>query len=110
MRPRWPGPCAGRRRWSRRSPPTWDERRAHVWIYQLWSRWLTPLFQSGHDTAATLRDMALLPMGRMPGGRGQMLRVLTGTRRGVFGTLGLESDFVDALEQPVPAGCATFTD
>ena len=54
--------------------------------------------------------MALLPLGRMPGGRGQMLRVLTGTRRGVFGTLGLEPGFVDALEQPVPAGCATVAD
>ena len=79
------------------------ERSAHVWIYQLWSRWLTPLFQSEHDTAARLRDAALLPLGRMPGGRGQMLRVLTGTRRGLFGTLGLEAGFVDALEQPAPA-------
>lgn len=76
------------------------ERRAHVWIYQWWSRWLTPLFQSEHDTAAKLRDAAFLPLGRMPGGRGQMLRVLTGTRRGLFGTLALEPGFIDALEQP----------
>ena len=75
-------------------------RRAHVWIYQLWSRWLTPLFQSDRDVAARLRDLALLPLGRMPGGRGQMLRVLTGTRRGLFGTLALEPGFIDALEQP----------
>lgn len=88
------------------------ERRAHVWIYQLWSRWLTPLFQSGHDTAAKLRDAAFLPLGRMPGGRGQMLRVLTGTRRGVFGTLALEAGFMDALEQPPPpqAACAAGAD
>ena len=79
------------------------ERRAHVWIYQWWSRWLTPLFQSEHDVAAKLRDAALLPLGRMPGGRGQMLRVLTGTRRGLFGTLGLEDGFIDALERPLPA-------
>jgi 2-polyprenyl-6-methoxyphenol hydroxylase-like FAD-dependent oxidoreductase len=86
------------------------ERRAHVWIYQLWSRWLTPLFQSEQETAAKLRDAALLPLGRMPGGRGQMLRVLTGTRRGVFGTLALEPGFVDALEQPLPAGCIAAAD
>ncbi|MGY0612578.1 MULTISPECIES: FAD-dependent oxidoreductase [unclassified Luteimonas] len=72
------------------------ERSRHVWIYQMWSRWLTPLFQSGHDTVARLRDAAFLPMGRMPGGRTQMLRVLTGTRSGLFGTLGLDDAFVAA--------------
>ena len=86
-------------------------RRSHVWIYQLWSRWLTPLFQSERDTAARLRDVAFLPLGRMPGGRGQMLRVLTGTRRGVFGTLALEAAFVDALApSPPPAACAAAAD
>lgn len=30
-------------------------------------------------------------------GRGQMLRVLTGTQRGLVGRLGLEEAFVDAL-------------
>src|SRR5690606_34396999 len=73
------------------------ERRAHVWIYQLWSRWLTPLFQSGYDTVARVRDAAFLPLGRMPGGRVQMLRVLTGTRRGLFGTAALDEAFVEAL-------------
>ena len=72
-------------------------RRAHVWIYQLWSRWLTPLFQSDRDAVATLRDASFLPMGRLPVGRSQMLRVLTGTRRGLLGTLPLQADFVDAL-------------
>ncbi|AKC87095.1 FAD-dependent oxidoreductase [Pseudoxanthomonas suwonensis] len=87
------------------------ERRAHVWIYQLWSRWLTPLFQSERDTAAKLRDAAFLPLGRLPGGRGQMLRVLTGTRRGVFGALPLDPGFIDALEQPaVVAGCVATAD
>lgn len=82
------------------------ERRAHVWIYQFWSRWLTPLFQSDYDTIAKLRDAAFLPLGRMPGGRGQMLRVLTGTRRGLFGTTGLDEAFVDALGMPdMPADC-----
>ena len=74
-------------------------RRAHVWVYQLWSRWLTPLFQSDRDLVARIRDASFLPLGRMPGGRGQMLRVLTGTRRGLFGTLGLEPAFVEALAQ-----------
>ena len=77
----------------------------------MWSRWLTPLFQSERDTAARLRDVAFLPLGRMPGGRGQMLRVLTGTRRGVFGTLALEAAFVDALApSPPPAACAAAAD
>src|SRR5690606_38953133 len=40
------------------------ERRAHVWIYQLWSRWLTPVFQSDLDSVAKMRDLAFLPMGR----------------------------------------------
>lgn len=78
------------------------ERRAHVWIYQLWSRWLTPVFQSDLDAVARLRDLAFLPMGRLPGGRGQMLRVLTGTQRGLLGRLGLAGDFIDALGQAVP--------
>ncbi|MBD9369768.1 NAD(P)/FAD-dependent oxidoreductase [Xanthomonas sp. XNM01] len=73
------------------------ERRAHVWIYQLWSRWLTPLFQSDGDLAAQLRDISFLPMGRVQPGRGQMLRVLTGTQRGVFGTLPLEPAFLEAM-------------
>ena len=74
-----------------------SERRAHVAVYQFWSRWLTPLFQSHHDAVAALRDLSFLPMGRMPGGRGQMLRVLTGTQLGWFGRLGLPRAFLDAL-------------
>ncbi|HZW17638.1 MAG TPA: NAD(P)/FAD-dependent oxidoreductase [Luteimonas sp.] len=73
------------------------ERRRHVRIYQFWSRWLTPLFQSDRDLVAKLRDLAFLPLGRLPGGRGHMLRVLSGTQRGLFGRLGLRDDFVDAL-------------
>jgi len=37
-------------------------------------------------------------MGRMPGGRGHMLRVLSGTQRGVFGKLALQDEFISALE------------
>jgi 2-polyprenyl-6-methoxyphenol hydroxylase-like FAD-dependent oxidoreductase len=73
------------------------QRRAHVAIYQFWSRWLTPLFQSDSTIAATLRDLSLLPMGRLPGGRDNMLRVLTGTRRGWLGQYPLDAGFVAAL-------------
>ncbi len=85
------------------------ERRRHVRVYQFWSRWLTPLFQSERDVAARLRDLALLPLGRLPGGRGHMLRVLSGTQQGIFGKLGLAPAFVDALDRHHVrggAGCA----
>lgn len=72
-------------------------RRSHVGIYQFWSRWLTPVFQSEADAIAKLRDLAFQPLGRMPGGRGQMLRVLTGTQRGWFGRHGLPRGFLEAL-------------
>lgn len=74
------------------------QRRRHVRIYQLWSRWLTPIFQSERDWLAKLRDLAFQPMGRMPGGRRQMLRVLSGTRRGLLGVLPLSGEFLDDLE------------
>lgn len=73
------------------------ERRAHLALYHFWSRWLTPLFQSGHDRAARLRDAIFHPLSRIPGGRGQMLRVLTGTRRGWLGTMALPEAFLAAL-------------
>ncbi|MGN6729314.1 MAG: FAD-dependent oxidoreductase [Rhodanobacteraceae bacterium] len=72
-------------------------RRAHVGIYHFWSRWLTPLFQSERDLAARCRDGLFHPMSRMPGARGQMLRVLSGTRKGWFGRMSLPEGFVDAL-------------
>jgi len=74
-----------------------DRRQRHVRIYQTWSRWLTPVFQSERDWVAGLRDLAFLPMGRMPGGRSQMLHVLSGTRHGLFGRLRLPDAFLDAL-------------
>lgn len=74
-------------------------RRQHLGIYHFWSRWLTPLFQSERDRLAALRDRVFHPMSRLPGGRGQMLRVLTGTRRGWFGTVALPPGFEDALAE-----------
>lgn len=73
------------------------QRRSHVGIYHFWSRWLTPLFQSDRDTAARWRDRLFHPLSRVPGGRGQMLRVLTGTRKGWFGRFPLSDGFVDTL-------------
>ena len=72
-------------------------RRAHLSAYHFWSRWLTPMFQSEHDRIAMMRDAVFHPMSRIPGGRGQMLRVLTGTRRGWFGTFALSDAFVETL-------------
>lgn len=72
-------------------------RRRHVAIYQFWSRWLTPLFQSDHGWVAKTRDAAFLPLGRLPGGRGHMLRVLSGTQQGLFGRWRLEKEFIDAM-------------
>lgn len=57
-------------------------RRSHLQVYQRMSRWLTPLFQSRHDGLARLRDLAFGPLGRLPLARGQMLRILTGTKQG----------------------------
>ncbi|QNP40990.1 FAD-dependent oxidoreductase [Lysobacter solisilvae (ex Woo and Kim 2020)] len=83
-------------------------RREHVAIYHFWSRWLTPLFQSELDTLAALRDRLFNPLTRMPGGRRQVLRVLTGTRRGWLGVWPLDPDFRDVLDAqaPAPAGDA----
>jgi 2-polyprenyl-6-methoxyphenol hydroxylase-like FAD-dependent oxidoreductase len=77
-------------------------RGAHVAVYQFWSRWLTPLFQSERDAVAGLRDASFLPMGRLPGGRGQMLRVLTGTQRGWFGRMPLPNAFLAELQGRTP--------
>lgn len=74
-----------------------SERRAHVGIYHLWSRWLTPLFQSELDRVAWCRDRLFHPLSRLPGSRGQALRVLTGTRRGLFGTVALPEGLFEAI-------------
>ncbi|MGB3394538.1 MAG: NAD(P)/FAD-dependent oxidoreductase [Stenotrophomonas sp.] len=75
------------------------QRQAHVRLYQFWSRWLTPVFQSERDWVAHARDLLFRPMGRMPGGRGHMLRVLSGTQHGLFGQLPLAPEFIKALAE-----------
>jgi 2-polyprenyl-6-methoxyphenol hydroxylase-like FAD-dependent oxidoreductase len=57
-------------------------RKGHVAVYQALSRWLTPLFQSDASMLATLRDRAFGPFGRLPLARREMLKILTGTKRG----------------------------
>lgn len=57
-------------------------RASHVHTYQFMSRWLTPLFQSNRTTLGWLRDAFFYPLSRMPGTRGQALKVLTGAKQG----------------------------
>ncbi len=66
------------------------ERAAHWRVYRLISKALTPLFQSNFDLLARVRDVFMLPVGRLPFLRGEMLRVLAGTKRGLFGRLALD--------------------
>lgn len=56
-------------------------RRQHLAVYQQLSRWLTPLFQSDHTGLARVRDACFGPLGRFPLARGQMLKILTGTKQ-----------------------------
>lgn len=74
-------------------------RRTHVSAYQFWSRWLTPIFQSERDLIASMRDLAFHPLGRIWGISGLMLRVLSGTQKGIFGKLKLPDAFLHELAQ-----------
>ena len=78
-------------------------RRRHLAAYHFWSRALTPLFQSERDGWARLRDAVFHPLSRLPVARGQMLRVLTGTRSGWVSTHALPKGFIEALPAPAPA-------
>ncbi|HJT97076.1 MAG TPA: FAD-dependent monooxygenase, partial [Rhodanobacteraceae bacterium] len=59
-------------------------RASHVAIYQALSRWLTPLFQSDRTLLGPIRDTLFGPLGRLPIARREMLKILTGTKRGWF--------------------------
>ncbi len=72
-------------------------RRVHVSAYQFWSRWLTPIFQSERDLLAALRDLAFHPLGRLWGIRALMLRVLSGTQKGMFGKMDMSEVFLTEL-------------
>lgn len=60
------------------------------------------MFQSGHDRLVAVRDQLPGPLGRMPPGKGHMLRVLTGTQHGVLGKLALAEDFIAAFQANLP--------
>lgn len=57
-------------------------RKHHLGVYQRLSRWLTPWFQSERDSLSRWRDLGFAPLSRMPLARGQMLKILTGTKAG----------------------------
>ena len=78
-------------------------RRAHLSIYHLWSRWLTPMFQSERDLVARLRDAVLRPASTLPFARTHMLQVLGGIQSGLFGRLAPDAEFVEALGAAVMA-------
>ncbi len=60
-------------------------RKKHVGIYQLISRWLTPMFQSHARPAAWLRDRSFATLSGLPLLQKRMLLTLTGTQSGYFG-------------------------
>lgn len=59
------------------------ERRRTISYYQFASRWLTPIFQSGCEFLAPLRDLGMGPMCRFGWTRRQMLDALTGVKTGL---------------------------
>ena len=76
-----------------------DARRRHVAIYQLWSRWLTPLFQSDSRMLALARDLSLVSSSRWPIVGTHVHRVLAGTQQGWLGSVALDPRFVGCLRQ-----------
>ncbi len=51
----------------------------------------------GYGSAGSLHDLLFQPLGMLPGGRLQMLRILTGTRSGWLGQWHLPQGFAEAL-------------
>jgi 2-polyprenyl-6-methoxyphenol hydroxylase-like FAD-dependent oxidoreductase len=60
-------------------------RRSHVRYYQIFSRALTPAFQSNSRVMGWLRDVFLGPLGKMPGIKHIMRTTLSGVRKFPFG-------------------------
>jgi 2-polyprenyl-6-methoxyphenol hydroxylase-like FAD-dependent oxidoreductase len=65
-------------------------RRAHIRFYQMASRALTPLFQSGSKFAPAARDLLFGPLGRLPFARHIMRTTLAGVRQFPWGTWKLQ--------------------
>jgi hypothetical protein len=61
------------------------------------------LFQSERDLVAKIRDLGMLPVGKLPGGSGHMLRILIGTQQGWFGKFALQPAFIEALAESRPS-------
>ena len=77
-------------------------RRAHVRFYQFASRWLTPLFQSDHEWLTPLRDVLMPIATRVAPLRAQMVRTLTGVKRGVVRRSLPLTPLVETLALPAP--------
>jgi 2-polyprenyl-6-methoxyphenol hydroxylase-like FAD-dependent oxidoreductase len=58
-------------------------RQAHIDFYQFASRWLTPLFQSDLQALGPLRNLAMSLACRLPLMREEMLRTMSGVKRGI---------------------------
>jgi len=59
-------------------------RRAHIGFYQFASRWLTPLFQSDLRALGPVRNLAMNLAWRLPLLRAEMLRTMSGVKRGIL--------------------------
>lgn len=55
-------------------------RRAHIWTYQIISRWMMPFFQNSFEPPGWARDVAMPLLCRIPWVRHQMIEVLAGHR------------------------------
>ena len=75
------------------------DRSKHLAAYHRFSRWLTPLFQSDHDKLSVARDWLFNPLGKMPIGKGNTLRVLTGTQQGWLGRYKLDERFIETFDR-----------
>ncbi|MET0791770.1 MAG: NAD(P)/FAD-dependent oxidoreductase, partial [Polyangiaceae bacterium] len=58
-------------------------RRAHLDFYQFASRWLTPLFQSDLQALGSTRNLAMSLACRLPFVQSEMLRTMSGIKRGI---------------------------
>lgn len=70
------------------------ERAANIRFYQFASRWLTPVFQSGHEWITPLRDLCMGPAGKVEWIRREMLRSLAGVKTGLFSSRPLPQPMV----------------
>jgi 2-polyprenyl-6-methoxyphenol hydroxylase-like FAD-dependent oxidoreductase len=58
-------------------------REAHIDFYQFASRWLTPLFQSDLQALGPVRNLTMRKASQLPFMREEMLRTMSGIKRGI---------------------------